>query len=244
MKIRTMAVLATVASVAAAANANNIIVDGLGGPAVMQSKDMGATVFGGSSAPNFTQAALQSIHDDINGDGISTDGLITFVLLDVDTDGDSIADSLAFITLIDDENGGAGADDSTIGMISSANAQNVEWINDSGENIVVGDSGQLSSAIGTFEWNSNGEGDGFAWADLDGGDFVTFNFDRTANGDEIESFQFLTWGGASWNVLAEREWTAQDQFAFSFTVIPLPAAAWLGLAGLGGAAIARRRRMA
>ena len=102
------------------------------------------------------------------------------------------------------------------------------------------------TASGEFSWNDN-RGDGFAWTRLADGDGVTFNFSQI-QGAGLEtgdfSFQFVSFNGDSWNVIDMGEWTDDGQFAFSFmvTMIPLPTPVLMGIAGLAGVALLRRRR--
>ena len=77
---------------------------------------------------------------------------------------------------------------------------------------------------------------------------MTFNFNRGGpdHGSHPglrrnNTFQFVSWNGEDWEVVATGEFSRRDQFAFSFTVIPLPAPVALGLAGLAIVGIARRR---
>ena len=253
MKIRTAISAGVLASgaIAGSASAGDIILDGLGGPAVMSSKDIADYTFGGSEVGNFSTESLINLNDDINRFGISTEGLITFVLADVDTDGDGLQDSLGFIVLFDDTNhpnqpfqGEGGADPTSISMMSSANSSNTAWINGAADAIQQVSLGGLQAAMGPMGWDANNSGTGFAWSELEAGDFFTFNFSQADDPGTIEGFQFLSWDGEGWGQIATGEWTAADQFAFSFTVLPLPTAAWAGLIGLGAAAGVRRRRMA
>jgi hypothetical protein len=239
---------ATAASVAlaGAVQAGTVVVDGLGGAVSMQSKEI-AGVFGASS-PSFTRDALGAIHDDLHAGGITTDGLVTFILADTDA-------GLAFVTLVDDDTIGDGAAeyDSQLGMTTTAPDTGVRFINDVADDIdLFYEPGNgTKTAAGEFTWDSTRYGDGFAWAELEEGDFVSFNF--TKDGSEYASFpglesedtfQFLSWNGEAWEVLATGEFSVNDQFAFSFTVIPLPAPVAMGLAGLVGVGVIRRRRMA
>ncbi len=240
---------ATVLAAAGTATAGSITVDGIGGSVTMNAAPLASTVFGGSSAGSFTNDALESVHLHLNDNGVVTNDLVTFVLAEVDTTGDSLADALGFLVLIDNEveNGSFVGLTSSLAMDSDADNDSLAWINDTGDQINVDPTagGANLNAEGVFEWDAREKGDGFAWSGLTAGDFVTFNFyedARQAGG--IDDFQFVSWNGSGYDVVAEESLSANSgipQFGFSLTVVPLPAAAWAGLAGLALAGVARRR---
>lgn len=251
MKNITLIAGTLVLGTAAAASAGTIQVDGIGGSATMHSAPLAAAVFGGSSQSNFSSGALAAVHADVNASGISTEDLVTFVLADVDTTGNGLADSLAFLVLIDREAPDATfvATDSSLAMDTDADNNSLAWINDAGDDINVRETagGANLNAEGVFLWDRDEKGDGFAWSGLGSGDFVTFNFyeNSTRNGG-LSDFQFVSWNGSGYDVVAETELSQGSpqnlaQFGFSFTVIPLPPAAFIGLAGLAFVGMARRR---
>jgi hypothetical protein len=225
------------------ANAGTVVIDALGGPVQMHSTTVN-NVFG-SASPVLTNSALTSIHDSLNADGVGTAGKVTFVLLDTDA-------GLSFVTLVDNNpNGeGSGTADSSLSMTSTANTLNQEFINDQGSDIttLVDPGFGLQTAAGEFNWDSDIEGDGFAWANLAVGDTATFNFDKlfgdlpTSPGlSDSDTFQFVSFNGESWEIVSVGNWTDNNQFAFSYTVVPLPAALGVGLAGLAMVTLRRKR---
>jgi hypothetical protein len=251
MKTTHLVAGAVALGTAAIASAGTIQVDGIGGSATMHSAPLASAVFGGASQSNFTSDSLAAVHADLNGYGIATDNLVTFVLADVDTTGDGLADSLGFLVLIDREapNGNFIATNSSLAMDTDADNNSLAWINDTGDDIDVRETagGANLNAEGVFLWDDRDKGDGFAWSGLGAGDFVTFNFYENADrAGGLENFQFVSWNGAGYDVVAETELSQSNgqnlaQFGFSFTVIPLPPAAFIGLAGLALAGVARRR---
>jgi len=238
------------ACTAGAAQAATAVVDGLGGPLGIRAGSM-PSLFGAAS-PNFSSAALAGIHAELNGDGIATGGKVTGMLVET---GDA---GLAWIVLVDDETdpNGFKAVDSSIAFGTQAASDKVEFINDNGgDNVPVQDPGTgFKSVNGGFQWDSDaGKGDGFGWANLSTGDFMTFSFIRifdqlpTFPGlDAMDTFQFVTWneGDGEWELASGTgEFTQNNQFSYSVTIAaPLPTGAGLGLAGLAGFGFIRRRR--
>jgi len=223
--------------------AGTVVVDGLGGAVNMHSK--GVPALFDAAGPEFTNVALRAIHDDINASGIDTDGLVTFVLADT-------TDGLTFITLVDDESAGRAGNpmDTEMGMSTTGPDSLNHWINDSGQDILLhfDPPNNTQTAAGIFNWNADSRGDAFGWSNLAGGDFVTFNFTRGGpNHDsfpglnEDDTFQFVSWNGEDWEVVARDVFSGEGDFAFSFTVIPLPAPVLIGTAGLVLVGVARRR---
>ena len=230
--------------VAGAAHAGSVIIDAVGGPIIIRSGDLPG-LFTAGELHDFTTPENKAVCDALGADGISTDGMVTFLLADT-------SDGLSFITLVDDAAApGDPGDPNTFGMSSTAPSSTEYWINDLGYDILTIDDpfGINTTASGTFEWFDN-RGDAFAWSNLQDGDAVTFNFEELEGGAlvEWEPFQFVTWNGSAWQVIERAgwtEWVAIGQFAFSFvTVVPLPAPLLLGLAGLAGVVVYRRRKLA
>ncbi len=241
----------TVCAAASFAVAGGIEISGIGGGLTLFSKDLSGIAFTGSS-PTFSTSDLEAIHDDINAD-IMTDGCVTFILAEVDVGGTT---KLAFVALVDDQTSGTfTAFTASLGMTTTGNGTNLEWINDSGGDIT----GSLGSTFdGDFNWDAATHGDAFAWSNLVAGDVLNFRFEENfaANGDlpttaglTYPPFQFLSWDGTDWVRVSgigagaggKYDFTSADQFGFSATVIPLPMPALLGIAGLGLAHVARRR---
>lgn len=238
--------VAAAACTAGAAQAAIAVVDGLGGPLGLQSGSMPALF--GASSPDFTSAALAGIHSELNADGVATDGKVTGMLVET---GDA---GLAWIVLIDNEIDPSGFKslDSSIAFGTQAASDKVEFINDSGDNTPVQDPGTgFKSVNGGFQWDSTAKGDAFGWSNLEIGDFMTFSFQRifqdlpTFPGlDSDDTFQFVTWQDGAWELASGfGEFTANNQFSYSVTIVaPLPTGAGLGLAGLAGLGVIRRRR--
>ncbi len=235
---------ASVFLASAAAFAGTAKVDGLGGALSMNS----GTVTGvfGASSPSFTDTALEAIHAALLADGVDTDGHVTSLLMDTDA-------GLAWVVLVDRQfnqidlgNGG----DATLSMNSSASSTNAEFINDDGSDIsVVLDFGNgLQTAGGVFDWDGVETGDGFAWAGLVPGDFLSFNFEMMEGtiGEDalsaVDTFQFVSWNNGEWQLVDTGVFSQNSQFAYSVRVVPLPQPAVLGMAGLAAIGAIRRRK--
>ena len=238
MKKCCVTILATFAglSLAGAAQAGSVVIDAVGGPIMLKSGDLPG-LFTDGALHDFTSVENKALCDSLRADGVTTDGLITFLLADT-------SDGLSFITLVDDANvGGDQGNPNLVGMSSTEYG-----INDLGYDILdISDPFNITTtASGTFDWFDN-RGDGFAWSNLQDGDGVTFSFERMAGEALVaeDTFQFVNWNGDAWQVVDTANWTENGQFAFSFvTIVPLPAPLLLGLAGLAGVAVYRRRKLA
>ena len=242
MKLQMLAAVAVAGAfvVAGSALAGSIQVDLQGGALMMQSGSL-SDLFTDTSTNRFRGAALESVHNSLQADGVTTDGMVTFVLADT-------GNGLSFMALMDDETVGGGAPGETmIGMSTTAPSTTNYFINDPNDPVSINDPfGINTTAAGEFGWNDN-RGDGFAWTQLSDGDGVTFNFTDLAGtglGVGDFAFQFVTFNGESWEVVEMGNWTDDGQFAFSFmvTMIPLPTPVLMGVAGLAGVALLRRRR--
>jgi hypothetical protein len=238
-------ILAAAGTLTASVSAGTINISPIAGGLTLRSGDLSSTVFAGSK-PAWSDASLASAHAALNAAGIATDGKVT--ILPADTD-----HGLALLVLIDREiapvapiaNGHLHMD--TVGAGS-----NLAYINDVSDaiNITAG-GGPSSFASADFVWNSNGGGDGFAWANLVTGNNMTFRFQRPSAGDlgliDPATFQFVTWTASGWQLVAipTNLATFSDTGEFSFSAIvavPLPTS--VGLAGMPllGMALIRRRR--
>jgi hypothetical protein len=224
-----------------AAQAGSVVIDAVGGPIMLKSGDLSG-LFAGADPHDFTPTENRDVLHALQADGISTNGMITFLLADT-------SDGLGFITLVDDDTvGGDPGPANLLGMSSTAPSSTEYWINDYGYDILTIDDpfGITTTASGTFEWFDN-RGDAFAWTNLQDGDGVTFSFEEMEGSALVggDVFQFVTWDGDAWQVVETADWTEDGQFAFSFvTIVPLPAPLLLGMAGLAGVACYRRRKLA
>jgi hypothetical protein len=246
MMTKTLLAFALAGSVASVASAGSIAVSDIGGGIVLNSGPMGPAVFG-TSQPTWTTASLRSANASLNASGISTNGKITIVAADT-------THGLALMALIDQETAIEGAPTpGHVGMVSVGHGANLAYLNAAGGTVTVTPNGPGSrTASGDFNWNSNGGGNGFAWANLATGNAITFRFNRIVDAplglNDPGTFQFVTWSGSAWalvNVPANQlNFTATNDFGFSSTVIqsvPLPAGASLAGASLLGFCAIRRR---
>lgn len=200
-----------------------------------------------AESPLFSKSALNATHRALHDCGITTDGFVTFVLAETDH-------GLSFLSLVDDNT--LGADDakakfdSQMRMHSVANASNQRWVNDRQQDIqeTFDEESGARTAFGMFTWKSTKRGDAFAWSNLELDQQMTFEFDldgprfTTHPGLRTENpFQFVSWNGQCWDIIYSGEFDGNGNFDFNLTVIPLPPAALLGLAGLGIASVVSRR---
>jgi hypothetical protein len=243
MKTRHLSLFAIIGvlGIAGAAHAGSVVIDAVGGPIMLKSGDLSG-LLAGADPHTFSSEENRDVLEALQADGISTDGMISFLLADT-------SDGLGFIALVDDDTvGGDPGPANLIGMSTTAPSSTEYWINDYGYDILNIDDpfGITTTASGTFEWFEN-RGDAFAWTNLQDGDGVTFSFEKMEGEALIgeDPFQFVTWNGDGWQVVETADWTENDQFAFSFvTIVPVPAPLLLGVAGLAGVAIHRRRKIA
>jgi hypothetical protein len=221
-----------------------VAVDPIAGGLTLHSADLSASVFG-DSQPNWSSSSLASVHAALNAGGISTDGKVTTLLADTDH-------GLALLILIDQQAAAQGTDiDGHLHMASFGNGANLAYINDPSNAVTITPNSATSRlAMGDFDWNSNGAGDGFGWANLQAGNTMTFHFDRILGQNlglqDPRTFQFVTWNGTAWELASipdsQASFTDSGEYGFSIVVIPLPAVAALGALPLAGLAILRRRR--
>jgi hypothetical protein len=243
MKTRHVSLFAFIGALgfAGVAQAGSVVIDAVGGPIMLKSGDL-SSLLAGAAPHTISPTENRDVLEALQADGISTNGMISFLLADT-------SDGLGFIALIDDDTvGGDPGPANLIGMSSTAPSSTEYWINDFGYDILdISDPFNITTtASGTFEWFEN-RGDAFAWTNLQDGDGVTFSFEdlETSALNEEDPFQFVTWNGDGWQVVDTADWTENGQFAFSFvTIVPVPAPMLLGVAGLAGVALYRRRKLA
>jgi len=193
---------------------------------------------------------LRDLHNSLNAAGISTDGVVTFLLADTGA-------GLTLYTLVDNNATiGSGAIDAILGMSSTTVASAGYVMNDLGVDLAnYSTDGTTQTVSGDYFWHPDGGADGMAWTGLNIGD--TGNFDFTAYmGDgetaannttfaglnSSDTFQFISWNGAAWDNVMSGSFDDSGSFSFAFAIVPLPPAVALGLAGIGLVTVARRRR--
>jgi len=228
--------VAAVAAISTGAFADSVVIDGLGGPVNMESLPLSIL---GNAPHDFTDGDMATVHTSLHGSGIVTDGFITCVLLNTDA-------GLTFAAMIDDafaSNASQIGGSSSIFMATTAPSSAEWYVNDVADFDAAFDPQNITETVAaSYEWSHDEGADAYAWTNLEAGDSVSYNWTLdSAPGLASTPFQFVTWNGESWEVLATGNWTDDDQFAFSFTVVPLPAALGLGMLGLGGVAALRRR---
>ena len=186
----------------------------------------------------FSNEALTIIHDSLADSGISTDGSITILGLDTDA-----GITLAF--LIDAGGDDDGSFDSTLSFQSTAPIGRTAWINDQPGDVSGNFEGTSANQIsyGLFSWNSNFEGDAFAWSGLQQGDEINALFGVVSGSTfpgllASDTFQFVSADEDGWSVVFTDSFTSNGLFGFSAGVVPTPGT----LAVLGMLAAVRRRR--
>ena len=225
------------------ANAGSLTIDGLSGsPLTLESRTMAKLVSPGGVIGD---SKLAKLHAKLNDAGIKTNGKVTFILAQTNLGG------LSLVTLVDKQKANPSGTSSASSLFMEAEVTSgVGMIQGSDANFgATANDGATQSVDGSFQWNSNGTGDAFAWTNLTHGDGGSFHF--AANNDDpstfpglkdLNTFQFVTWTGSGWQVIKLGNFS-DGAFSFSFAVAPVPPAALLGLAGLAGM-VAIRRRMA
>jgi len=220
--------------------ADFVTVDDIGGSVVMHAGDLPALFQGGPT--DFTNGDLDWVHLALNGSGVQTDGFVTFMLANTDA-------GLTFITLVD-EPGAGGPDplDSQLLMSTTAPDTLTRFVNaDANDDVAWFAFDGIQTQQALWQWDGADEGQGFAWGNLHNGDFVSMFFTDqgtpalTGNAaSQGRPFQFLSFNGEDWEQVAVRDFTAADQFAFTFTAVPAPGA--IALFGMTLVSPRRRRR--
>jgi len=247
MMTKTLLAFALAGGLTSVASAGSVTVSDIGGGIVLNSGPMAPAVFG-TDQPNWTTVSLMAANASLNASGINTNGKITILAADT-------THGLALMALIDQQMAVEGATAlGHVGMVSVGHGANLAYLNAAGGTVGVTPNGPGSrTASGSFDWNSNGGGNGFAWANLVTGNAITFRFNRIAGANlgllDPGTFQFVTWAGSAWSLVNvpanELNFTATNDFGFSSTVvqgIPLPASAALAGCSLMGLSVIRRRR--
>jgi len=238
-----------IASSVQTVSASTIIIDGVGGPVSVTSKNLSATVFATAAIVSghyqITDSVLKTIHDDVNAN-VATDGKITVLALDTDH-------GLALFNLVDDQNilGPGGAANATLGFSTNVDKPSADWVNDAGSDLTstqVGVNPTVSIVQGDFKWDNTAAGDAFAWANLDSGDSggVLFSKTNLSTFSNPKPIQFVTWTGTKWMISGTEDFKSGNNASYSFTVaVPLPPAVWAGLSlmGMMGVQGIRRQRL-
>jgi len=193
-----------------------------------------------STSPYLSTADLAFMRYALSDWGISTDGKIT--ILPVNT-----SQGLSLFTIIDAELGGGDTDtNASLGLITTASSSLGMFINDADQDSweLIGSPFGSQTLGATFNWDSNGSGDGFAWTDLAYGDTVSYSFtDLDGDGGAIdaEAFQFLSWDAIEgWGIVSTNGFKVDGTSVFTGLVIPAPPAALMLTALAMG--LRRRRR--
>lgn len=210
------------------------------GPSISIELDGGAMsgVLGGG-LELFTAADLEFMQNELQADGIDTQGYVSVFLAET-------ANGLSVVSLFDGNGTGSPlGNDSAIGFSSSSSIDaDYHWNTDAGGSMNWWDLGDQTQLVdGTFEWESGITSAGFAWSNLDVGmsgtaTYIDLGLDQLM---PQGMFQFLRWGGTQWEVQHTADFEdASDMLTLAFKVIPSPGA--LGILALAGLGARRRRR--
>jgi hypothetical protein len=231
-----------VGAVASIASAGTINVSGIGGGISLQSGPVGLGTFGNSQT-NWTSASLAAAHVTLIAAGLITNNKITILAADTD-------DGLSLMVLIDQSLTPGAMSPGTVRMDSVANGFNTAFLNAGGGSVVVTPNSVSSrSASGDFNWNSNGGGNGFAWANQIAGNTTTFRF-NSVDGSPLglsnpATFQFATYNGSTWTIIPLADnltsFSATDGYGFAAVTIPTPSAVAIAAGPLGLMMVRRRR---
>ena len=169
MMNRTLCAFLLAGAAASAASAAVIGISNIGGGLVMNSGPVGAGAFGNAQS-DWTSVSLASVHSTLNASGIVTNGRITFVAADTDH-------GLAFMALIDEELVSGFGTVGSVHLDTVGDDTSSAYVNSMGAGFAIAPMGTDSRiASGDLQWNTNGGGSGFAWANLVNGNTQTFRF--------------------------------------------------------------------
>lgn len=206
-------------------------------------------LFSNAGGHDFTGPELRDVHQSLNNAGISTDGMVTFVLANTNA-------GLTMFALVDSNmpngpknaNAMLGINTTTQGADGYVNNDN-NFMDNGG---TFADDGSSQTLAGEFFWHPDGGATGMAWTAMNGGDTGSFDFTAFMGEDgmpstfaglnESDTFQFVSWTGTTWNSKRLAEFDGSGSFSVAFAVVPVPPALALGLAGIGIVAVTRRRR--
>ena len=234
MKTPLVTVFATAAglTLAGAASAASGTISGAGADFIVDSGSMPG-LFAGVTTHEFVDIQMDMLHNAIHADGVSTDSLVTFALVES-------ADGVAFVSLVDDNTRPLHQNMSWMNFTSNATGNVNYWVNDLGYDVLdITQNGGITTANGQFEWN-DGAGDAFAWSSIGQGTQIDFTFNQGGGNALFQSapFQFLTNVDGIWTSLKRGDFN-EGGFNFEFAMPAPGALALIGLAGLAGS---RRRR--
>ncbi|MCX5691718.1 MAG: hypothetical protein NTV94_18325 [Planctomycetota bacterium] len=243
MMNRTLCAILLAGAAVSAASATVIGISNIGGGLVMNSGPVGAGAFGNAQT-DWSSVSLASVNATLNASGVATNGRITFVAADTDH-------GLAFMTLIDEELVGGLGSAGNVHLDTVGNDTSSAFFNTLGTGFAVAPMGTDSRiATGDLQWNSNGGGSGFAWADLVNGNTQSFRF-TFVNGtilglNDIATFQFATWTGTTWSVISVPDallsFSATGDYGFAANVVPAPSVILAaGIPALAASTLRRRR---
>jgi hypothetical protein len=214
-----------------------IHVSPIGGGVDLTSGNMPAPAFG--AGPGWSHASMTALNAAINASGVATDGKVTFAALDSDH-------GLAMVALIDGDTGVVGDTVSQLHMDGVSDGTSLSFSSDA--LFITPPSTTTRLATGDFVWNSNGSGAGFGWAALHEGSTMTWRFQKSGpfGLSDPSTFQYVTWNGQGWSLIpldpSQASFSVSGEFAFSANVTLVPAPGVIGLAGLAGLGLVRRRR--
>lgn len=252
--MKSVVSMAALAAIAGLASAAPIVINeaAVGGAQFnLNPGNLTPQVFSAPS-PNFTNGSIGFIHSQLNGDGINTNNVITIMAGHTD-------DGLALFALLDDASGGFQAFNSRMDMVAVAHDSNLGtgitgWVNDDGgELIQTANANPIAGTYSfntTFQWDNNGQGDGFALSKLELNDSGSLVFNPLSGfglAGVSNGFQYVSWENGQWVVVGTGTFNnagaGGSSTSLDWRVIPLPGAGAMSLAGLALVGARRRRAM-
>lgn len=238
MRTSCIPLVAILGLAAPAAFAGIIHVSPIGGGIDIQSGPLGSPSFG--AGPSWSHASLVQLNSALNASGVATDGKITFAALDSDH-------GLAMVALVDQDTGNPGqGNPASVHMDGVSDGTSLAFTTDA--LFITPPSSSTRIATGEFNWNSNGAGAGFGWANLHQGTTITWRFQEFGplGLDDPQTFQFVTWNGSGWSLIpldaSQTSFSASGEFGFSSNVTLVPAPGSMALLAAAGLSLKRRRR--
>ena len=197
-----------------------------------------AGILGGNNN-QFSMSDLDILAATLNGDGIDTQGKLSFIVASTDA-------GLSFIGLFDGvatNNPIGSIPDQFLGLSTTTN-MGTDWFatGDTGSESWWYDMGNGTQMVNSMlGWDHGQTSAGFAWGDVQEAEAGTMNlYDIDLTQFAPEPIQFITFQDNQWSVAGTADFSVLGQYAFSYQLVPAPGAiALLVLAGLSGQ---RRRR--